>query len=214
MDGLSFLEKIMRLRPTPVIMVSTLTSRARTRPSRRWSSAPSTASPSRRRATILRSPNSPHKVRMAARAQPRLQREPSRLRSRRVGSRLQTRHSARGHRRLDRRRRGPDRDALALSRQLPADRDHPAHARALHQVVRAAPGPRERRTRLGSRRWRRDCDPGASTWRPGEVRTSRSRPRMRCAAGCARAASSTATARRWTRLFTSVAKAAAPMLSA
>src|SRR5438445_571002 len=27
MDGLSFLEKIMRLRPTPVIMVSSLTSR-------------------------------------------------------------------------------------------------------------------------------------------------------------------------------------------
>ncbi len=46
MNGLEFLEKIMRLRPMPVVMVSTLTQPAPRRRCGRWSSAPSTASPS------------------------------------------------------------------------------------------------------------------------------------------------------------------------
>ena len=47
MNGLEFLEKIMRLRPTPVVMVSSLTSRGRRRRCRRSNSARSTAWPSR-----------------------------------------------------------------------------------------------------------------------------------------------------------------------
>ena len=43
MNGIEFLEKIMRLRPMPVVMVSTLTQKGRRPRWRRWSSAPSTA---------------------------------------------------------------------------------------------------------------------------------------------------------------------------
>ena len=60
MNGLEFLDKIMRLRPTPVIMISTLTEpRAPRRRSRRSKSAPSIASPSPLRRRGLVQPTSP-----------------------------------------------------------------------------------------------------------------------------------------------------------
>ena len=77
-----FLEKIMRLRPMPVIMVSTLTGAGRRPPSAPWSSARSIAWPSRRANIPTRSPTwrqgeAPPPAR-ASRAAPRRARAPHR----------------------------------------------------------------------------------------------------------------------------------------
>ncbi len=98
---------------------------------------------------------------------------------------LQSRRPNRRHRRFDRRRRGADRGDARLSRQLPADRDHPAHADALHQVVRAPP--RRADAPPGSPKpWRARRSRSAAIYlAPARARISRSRaarmPRCRLA---------------------------------
>ena len=139
MNGLDFLEKIMRLRPMPVIMVSSLTSRD--------AAATITALEIGAFDCISKASFADEgayaalqaTVKAAARAQIKPLAGTARQAS---GHRAPPAAAADyvpngcggGDRLVDRRRRGADQGAVAAARELPADGDHPAHA--------AAPSPR------------------------------------------------------------------------
>ena len=138
MNGLEFLEKVMRLRPLPVIMVSSLPSAAAPRRSRRWRSARSTASPKP-------SPQSPNafahladkvksrrpalgSMRGRRRRRRRERRAAAPAAERQIAGRRAFRPAG-GDRRLDRRRRGAGDDPRAVPARLRADRGRPSICR-------------------------------------------------------------------------------------
>ena len=132
MNGIEFLEKIMRLRPTPVIMVSNLTSEGTeaTIKALEIGAFDCVCKPVPGEEIFA---DLPQKVKTAARARLRLvvgkMREPIRRRH----PELRAERQDRRHRRLDRRRRGSSLGALALSGKLSADRHHAAYALDIHK---------------------------------------------------------------------------------
>ena len=172
MNGLEFLEKIMRLRPMPVVMVSTLT-----QPRRRGDPGGAGARRRRLRRQARRRRRRRRLRRAGRQGQGRGPRPgrarcgraaPARGRRRRPTSRPTA--DDRRDRLLDRRRRGAARRSCQqLPGQLPADGDHPAHAGDLHQELRRAPRPRSARPRSArpstARRWSpaRSISPPAAT---------------------------------------------------
>ena len=183
MDGLEFLEKVMRLRPFPVVMVSSLTARGATATIRAMElgAVDCVGKPS------IEHPNSfddlPARVRAAAGA--RLQRSrPARPAARPTNSRrLQAGRQDGRHRRFDRRRRGADLGAGRLSRELPADRRHRAHAEPVHPVVRPPARRPDGRAGRRGRGWRaargRPGLPGAGHGRPISKSPGGAQPRCR-----------------------------------
>ena len=164
MDGLEFLEKVMRLRPFPVVMVSSLTARGATATIRAMElgAVDCIGKPS------IDHPNSfddlPARVRAAAGA--RMQRSGAGAAERgRRARRLQARRQDRRHRRFDRRRRGADLGDRRLSRELPADRRHRAYAEPVHAVVRAPPRRADRARKSPKPRTGRRSRSAASIWR-------------------------------------------------
>ncbi len=127
MDGLEFLEKVMRLRPFPVVMVSSLTARGRERDNPRDGTR-------RHRLHRQADDRTSQFVRRSAGASPRRRRSPAatpRRRAIRCAQRcrpFQARRQGRGDRRVDRRGRGADLGDRRLSRELPANLDHRAYA--------------------------------------------------------------------------------------
>ena len=142
MNGLEFLEKIMRLRPMPVVMVSTLTQRG----------AEVTLGGARNgRGGLFRQANGKcrHAVLQGGGASSwsrRSRRQPMRASvpasHHRRGSQKPNDATVRSgrpdgrDRLLDRRRRSAVAGPLAFSRQLSAHRDHAAHAGAFHRNIR------------------------------------------------------------------------------
>ncbi len=166
MDGLEFLEKIMRLRPMPVIMVSTLTSRGAdaTIEALEIGAVDCVAKPSPENTRSFA--ELPAKVKMAA---------VTRLRPRTEVVVAAPRDPQPGYK--------PDGNLVAIgastggvealiailtavSAQLPADRRHPAHALALHRHLRAAARPAVRAQRDRGHR-RRAIVPGHIYLAPG-----------------------------------------------
>ena len=179
MNGLEFLEKIMRLRPTPVIMVSSLTNRG--------ADADHQGLRARRgrlhRQALGRRPRGLRRARRQGedRGRARACRIPRRSALRRPPRRrasgsafLRFGWARPRHRLLDRRRRGADLHPHAVSGELPADGHHAAHAGDLHQELRRAARaplrPAGRRRRSTARR----CRSGGSISRPARPTISRS----------------------------------------
>ena len=176
MDGIGSC-RLMRLRPMPVVMVSTLTERgADVTLLKRWSWAPSTSSPSRgwasttacassRRTSPRRSASQRGYRCASAPCRPRRRRPPIRAGRRRQGGSRRRRSSSSA------RPPGNGGDASAAGEPAPrraGGADHPAHAARLHPQLRGAArravpdlGPRgdRRRARAARSRIRR-------AWRP------------------------------------------------
>ena len=140
MNGLEFLEKIMRLRPMPVIMVSTLTHKGAEAIAR---GARNRCLRLRRKAAAGRSapvqrPGRQGEGGGALAAQVHHQRQQGRRSERcqrqcRLG--LSGRPQDRRDRFVDRRRRGADRGPAEIPGKLPADGHHAAYAAHLHQEL-------------------------------------------------------------------------------
>ena len=172
MNGLEFLEKIMRLRPTPVIMVSNLTERGRGCDDR---GAGDRRVRLRRQARSGRQQNSFDELPARSRPRPRARvcDSPSAscaraaIQATAAPSALSSGRPDRRDRRLDRRRRGADRRAVALSRRTVRRPSSPSTCR--RPSPRASPSgstasasravsPRQRRRAAGRR--------ARSIWRP------------------------------------------------
>ena len=108
---------------------------------RRWSWARSTASPSPRRRRLDAFGDLADKVKAAARASVRPPRRPSADRCRGLAGTYTPDDKVDRHRLLDRRRRGAASPCSAAPGQLPADRDHPAHAGRPSRELRRTAGP-------------------------------------------------------------------------
>ena len=203
MDGLDFLEKLMRLRPMPVVMVSSLTERGGeitlralelgaidfvTSPS--WASATACSNTPRSSPTRSAPPRAPSCARRRrTRPRPRRPRAaPPALQLGKTGDRggVHGRH------------RSDPRGAPAPAAGQPGDPDHAAHAGRLHAVLRPAPGRAVRGDGARSRAWRTG---------PARPRLSPRAATRTCGLAAAApttssnwtpANPSTATARRWT----------------
>ena len=147
MDGLDFLERLMRLRPMPVLMVSSLTERGSRSPCARWSWARWT--PVTKPARHPRRPDRVHRRHRRqdprglarARAHGRAgRRQPGRRHAARAAAQPVAVHREADHRgRLHRRNRGHQGTVDAAAAGQPRRHDRAAHAGRLHAVLRAAP---------------------------------------------------------------------------
>ena len=199
MNGLEFLEKLMRARPTPVIMVS---SRGRRRGGRRGRGAGGRRLRLRREAGQRRHGHGVHRARLedqgrrrGAAIEPR-----ERGASQRAERRVPPQRPHRRHRRLHRRRRRASVAAVGVPGQLSADGGDPAHARELHPELRRPPRPALRRERARSLERgaarprgtsisppaaaRTSKSPGATSWPAISSRASRARGTARPSTGC------------------------------
>ena len=145
MDGVTFLRKIMTLRPMPVVMISTLTQAGAeiTLEALEIGAVDFVAKPTSDLANAMAGAG--HRIAdqgegrgaRARRHAPRAAVPPRRARNRAtLASRAR---QDRRDRRVDRRRRGAQGRADGPAARLPADPDHPAHAAALHRGLRRAP---------------------------------------------------------------------------
>ena len=143
MNGLEFLEKIMRLRPMPVVMVSTLTQAGAevTLAALEMGAVDAVGKPSADITAAEAFAELTLKVKAAAGSTVRA-RQPARRRRRspHADYRAADGHVA-GDRRLHRRGRGPADHPVGLPGDLSGDGRHPAHARDLHRQFRRPPGP-------------------------------------------------------------------------
>ncbi len=167
MDGIDFLGKLMRLRPMPVVMVSTLTERGAdvTLRALELGAVDFVAKPKIGVADGLRqlAEDITDKIRIAAKAHtcagcqapPLGGRPPAAPRSaatERLAAGAPVDREDHLHRRLHRRHRGHPRSADQPAGRLPGGGDHPAHAAGLHQELcraagRPVPHPRGRSAR-------------------------------------------------------------------
>jgi two-component system chemotaxis response regulator CheB len=179
MNGIEFLEKIMKLRPMPVIMVSTLTQRGAEATLAALEigafdciGKPLPGDPAALRGN-WRKPSRRRRVRSAILPEPMVGGQPAAAAGLFGAQRLPAGAQDHRHWRLDRRRRSADRGAYQVPGQLPADGDYPAHAGHLHQELCRKARPVVRSPGQGSRGWRPARDrpylPGARwvtvTWR-------------------------------------------------
>ena len=144
MDGIDFLSKLMRLRPMPVVMVSTLTERGAevTLRALELGAVDFVAKPKIGVADGLKllAQDITDKVRVAAKAH--LRRLPRRIA--RAGGRSGRQpgpavdREDHFHRRLHRRHRGDEGSARQPAARLSGSGDHPAHAAGIHQELRGA----------------------------------------------------------------------------
>ena len=139
MDGLSFLERVMRLRPMPVVMVSTLTAKG-------TETAISALALGAIDCVVKPSAENPHsfselpaKVKIASKVR-RRQPEPAEQAPRFNGN-YQSGWQADRDRLLHGRCRSTDRGALQVPGKLPAHPDNPAHAAGVHPQPRIKAGP-------------------------------------------------------------------------
>jgi chemotaxis response regulator CheB len=132
MNGLEFLEKIMRLRPMPVVMVSALTQRGAevTLEALELGAVDYFAKPKENAFALLASSSTElaEKVKTAARANVRARRRFEISPIVKTCTAISSRHRYRCYWLVHRRRRSPHRGSVEFSRELPADIDHAAYA--------------------------------------------------------------------------------------
>ena len=178
MDGLTFLRKIMALRPMPVVMISTLTQAGAdvTLEALEIGAVDFIAKPTERcRGSDGRARRGIADQGQGCGAHAR-RRRARRLRRRALARVAPSSRSAtkdRRHRRFDRRRRGAEVVLMGLPVGLPADPHHPAHAAALHRGLRGTAESRMSDAGLGSRH-DEPSSPGMSISPPARI-ISRSR---------------------------------------
>ncbi len=199
MNGIEFLEKIMRLRPMPVVMVSSPDpGRGRDDPARAGAGRGRLRGQARQRA-----PAPPRRSRKWPRRSrpppaPRCATKADAASGRRAPPELPALGRHRGDRLVDRRGRGPADHPEPVPRDLSADGDHPAHAGDLHRQLRRPPRPGQRGQGAEASR-RRAAGAGPGLCRPGRRDPPGSRAaRPGCAAAWSRATRSAATGPRST----------------
>ena len=143
MDGLAFLEKLMRARPMPVVMVSSLTEKGCQTAMRAWNSAPWISSPSPRWTSSRARSNSEQRSSRKSRSRPGPgcgrgsgRRAAFRAAIGQIGTRFFNDAQGRLHRRIHGRHRGAVRRADCPAGRCPGHRDRAAHAGRLYAIVR------------------------------------------------------------------------------